>query len=283
MEIVFAGICCWMDSAPPGAGKTAVIPNVLAGGRHRGAVIPSHQAFIHVKRHSVNSDEWGHGWFGGDDNLYFWLTGDRLTFSTRPEVGTPDLAMLPHVQQKTGIDPICPAAAEVRPGFLDEPTASNVAAITEFPADSAIHTVANPRGAVSAVVKMPGDPLRITAIPLLDSDNVARTLVVNDPDARVVIANVNFGDYITGIGAPDDDHRYLICGMFRPKMAGQSVPASAGEDRMHAVPADVTPAASLRAAELDHISLNALQGAAKRAMSTFLDALASGCSASQFP
>jgi hypothetical protein len=273
-----------MDSAQPGEGKTAVIPNVMAGGRHRGALIPSHQAFIHVKRQSVNSDEWGHGWFGGDDNLYFWLTGDRLTFSARPEVGTPDLDMLPHVRQKTGADPICPAAAEVRPGFLDEPTASNVAAIAEFPADSSIHTTANPRGAVAITVRMPGDSLRITATPLLDSDNVARTLVVTDPEARVIIANVNFGDYITGIGAPDDDHKYLICGMFRPR-ATRSVPlpAADGDSGMLAVAAEVSPAAALHAAELDRISINALQRAAHRAMSTFLDSLASGCSNSQFP
>src|SRR5207244_12336436 len=124
MENVFAGICCWADSASPNGGKTVIAPNVMAGGRHGQKLIPSHQAFIHVKRHSVNSDEWGEGWFGGDDNVYFWLTGDRLDFSVRPEAGTIDLTLLPHVRQDVGTDPICPGADEFRPGFIDEPTAA---------------------------------------------------------------------------------------------------------------------------------------------------------------
>jgi hypothetical protein len=52
---------------------------------------------------------------------------------------------------------------------------------------------------------------------------------------------------------------------------------------MLAVPADVSAMALERARALDEISIRALHDAANRSMSTFLDALAAGCSDSQWP
>jgi len=59
MDIVFAGICCWVDAKPPTTGKTVIVRNALGGGTHQGNIIPPHFAFIHAKREQIDAHDWG--------------------------------------------------------------------------------------------------------------------------------------------------------------------------------------------------------------------------------
>jgi hypothetical protein len=269
MEIVFAGICCWVDSLTPLNGKTVVIPNASRGGVHEGEPIPPHSAFIHVKQGQAESSSWQPA-ITSEDNRIFLLSGDRITFDPVPRGGAIDISALPHVREAIQKQPICGAAEEFRPGFLHQPNPLNVAALAELPADAPVSTSANEHGAMFAVLTMPDAPVTITATPL--SGGPARSLTIIDPSATVYVANVTLSAYLLRSPAEDDDHQYLVCQMFT-----RSGSASAPEALMSAEPA----APSHDPADLEAAAT--LTGTSVEAMQDFLCGFAAGCSDSQWP
>jgi hypothetical protein len=282
MDIVFAGICCWVDALPPKTGKTVIIRNALRGGTHAGASIPSHWAFIHAKRDDVDATNWPIS-LAGDDNVFLYLTGDYLTFDPQPAGGTTDITLLPHVLGDDARDPICRAADQIRSGFSQQPQTARVLALVDLPPDAPVTCEANEHEAIYATLHLPQAPVTITATPFADSPGLPRSLTITNPNAEVFIANVSFGDYLIGVGAPDDDHKYLVCDIFKAATRTQlDLPPSP------AVPATTTFAAVLslsevQADELDHVSLGTLKRAAGRDMRDFLSTLSAGCSDSQWP
>jgi hypothetical protein len=280
VEIIVTGICCWVDASPPRSGKTVIIRNALGGGTRRGSSIPPHFAFIHGKRDEVDATRWGVGWAGGDDNVFFYLTGDRLMFDPTPTGGSIDISLLPHVAARITNDPICAAADEIRHGFRENPSTANVLALIDLPSDADVECGVTERGAAYASLKMPQVPVTITATPFADSDGVPRSLTITDPNARIFIANVNMPEYVTGIGAPDDDHKYLVCDIFKPR-AVASEPMHFLQDGPMA--ATTLSVAAAQTSELERVSLSALRSAANRQMGDFLSTLAAGCSSSQWP
>ena len=106
MEIVFAGICCFVDAKAPKTGKTVIIPNSRRGGLKDAVPIPPHRAFIHAKRRNVEMSNWQPAITVGDDDVFFYLEGDRITFDPVPAGGSIDITSLPHVKDATGDLPI---------------------------------------------------------------------------------------------------------------------------------------------------------------------------------
>jgi hypothetical protein len=282
VNIVFVGICCWVDARPPKKGKTVIVRNALGGGTHKGVVIPPHFAFIHAKRHHIDTHDWGVGWAGGDDNVLLWLTGDHVTFDPVPSGGSIDISLLPHVAARITTDPICPAADEIRNGFLEDPSAGNVLALIDLQADSDVRCGTNSRQAAFATLHIPDAPVTITATPFADSEGVARSLTVVDPDAQLFIANVNMPEYLTGVGAVDDDHQYLVCDIFKPRVSS-ATSVSTVQRSVTSEAHSVLSVAEAQASELDRVSLATLRRASSRYMNDFLSSLAAGCSDSQWP
>lgn len=280
MDIVFSGICCWVDACPPKSGKTVIVRNALGGGTHRGSVIPSHFAFIHAKRDQVDAHDWPVAWAGGDDNVLFYLTGDYLTFDPMPTGGAIDISLLPHVAARVSTDPICAAADELRHGFRDDPSSANVLAIVDVPAGTPVYSAMNDKQAAFAAIRFADAPVTITATPFPDSGGVQRSLRIIDPNAEVFIANVNMPEYLAGVGAPDDDHKYLYCDIFKPSHGSAASVVPRGDDCRVAATLSVAEA---QASELDRVTLTALQRAAQRQMCDFLSTLAAGCTSSQWP
>jgi hypothetical protein len=276
VEIIFAGICCWVDSIPPRKGKTVIIPNSTLGGAHKGSPIPPHTAFVHAKNHQVDGGGWASS-FQNEDNLVFMLHGDVLTFDPMPGGGTIDIGDLPHVRAGVTRDPICPAADEIRPGFLEEPSADNVLGLVHLPADAPVSTSANGHGAVYATMHMPETEVTITATPF--DGGPPRVLRITDPAAHVFIANVTLADYLLGIPAPEDDHQYLVCGMFMP-----SVKPDAFSRRRGASSKGRRATVELSEIALPkHEQYAALKVAPRKPMRDFLATFAAGCSDSQWP
>jgi hypothetical protein len=280
VDIVFSGICCWVDARPPKTGKTVIVRNALGGGAHRGSLIPSHFAFIHAKRDEIDAQNWPVAWAGGDDNVLFYLTGDYLTFDPMPTGGAIDISFLPHVAARVSSDPICPAADELRHGFRDEPSSANVLALVEVPDGTPVYSAMNDKQAAFAAIRFPDAPVTITATPFPDSGGVRRSLRIIDPDAQVFVANVNMPEYLSGVGAPDDDHKYLFCEIFKPRLGSTTSAARRTDGSRVAATLSVAEA---QASELDRVTLTALQRAAQRQMSDFLSTLAAGCTSSQWP
>lgn len=280
MEIVFAGICCWVDSPPPRTGKTVIIRNASEGGTHRSIEVPRHDAFIHVKRGQADATNWTHDWTGSEDNLLFYFGGDYVTFDPPSSGGEIDLSLVPHVLGAEDAVPICPAADEIRVGFLKQPHVTNVLALVHVPADADVHGEVNQKNAVFVTMNIPTAPVTIAATPFDGKGNV-RSLTVTDPDARVFIANVTMSEYLTGEGTTDDIHQYLVCEIFKAR-----VPSASGQAIMRSSAAcaeEHEDEPLLARASLDYISLSMLRRARNRRMSDFLDTLAAGCSDSQWP
>lgn len=282
MDIVFSGICCFVDAASPAGGKTVIVRNALQGGTHRGNVIPPHYAFLHAKREHVDTSNWGSGWLASEDNIILWLTGDRLTFDPIPSGGAIDISQLPHVVTPGAEGSICPAADEIRPGFRDNPTATRVLALVDLPADAPVSCGTNVRGAAYATLHMGQRPVTITATPFADGTGVVRSVTITDPDAQIFVSNVDINGYLIGEGAPDDDHKYLICELFRPAMARVAGEPQPLQGSLAAL-AQVETGRARSAAAFDEVSLGALRRAAGRGMPEFLSTFAAGCSASQWP
>jgi hypothetical protein len=282
VDIIFAGICCWVDAKAPNTGKTVIIPNALLGGTHRGSIIPPHSAFIHAKRNEVDSANWEVEWTGGDDNLLFMLDGDYITFDPTPGGGSIDIALLPHVKARVDRDPICSSADEIRPGFRDQPNPLHVLGLAELPADASVSCFSNDTGAVFAKLHMPSAPVTITATPF-NGVGITRSLTVIDPDARVLIANVSMPEYLLGIGAPDDDHKYLVCEMFRPHSRAQLPTPIAPREVASAVMSTTLSVAEARANDMERVTLSTLKRASQKDMHDFLCTFAVGCSDSQWP
>lgn len=274
MEIVFAGICCWIDSVPPGTGKTVIIPNASRGGAHRGTPIPPHSAFIHVKKGQVETTNWEAG-VTSEDNLIFLLDGESITFDPVPSGGAIDISALPHVRDRAGKEPICRAADELRPGFVDKPEKLRVAGLVRLPADADVTTSANGNGATFAVLRMPNQPVTITATPF--SGSGARTLRITDPSATVFIANVTLMEYLRRTPAATDDHQFLVCHMFTARSAANDTAAAGiGREVM------LAELAGPEGEPVDFDAASALTGTSATA-EDFFCGFAAGCSDSQWP
>jgi hypothetical protein len=276
MEIVFAGICCWVDAKAPKAGKTVIIPNAKRGGAHRGSLIPPHSAFIHAKRHQVDSSDWQPA-VTVDDNLVFMLEGDSITFDPVPSGGAIDVSDLPHVRARITNEPICPAADELRPGFRDHPIADNVLGLVDLSPDAHVFTSSNGHGAMFATLDMPAAPVTIKATPFHPPAKV-RSLKITDPSATVFIANVTMMDYLLGNPAPDDEHKFLVCEMFAPRSTLHTMP-SVARRRAPMMVAQL----SEQATPFDVKNVSGLEGTAAKIMEDFLCGFAAGCSDSQWP
>jgi hypothetical protein len=297
VDIIFAGICCWVDARSPKTGKTVIIRNALLGGMHDTSTIPAHLAFIQAKLAAVDSSNWPTSSLSYADNAYYFLTGDQLTFDPVPSGGGVDLSLLPHVKINTGAGAICSAADEIRDGFLDNPSTPNVLALVDVPADADVRGMANDNGnahpAIFALLTLNAPRLTITATPFPDGAGVPRSLTITDPNAQVIIGNVEFGAYLVGAGASDDQHKYLYCDIFKPSTAGAKTVAS-GVKAQPIAPAKngVTKSQAPHVATLidrshqgifDEIRLGELHRAANRPTTAFLDTLAAGCSDTQWP
>lgn len=278
MEIVFSGICCWVDAVFPG-GKTVIIRNALNGGAHNGVRIPPHYAFIHAKRSQVDDSRWPADW-GSQDDVLFWLTGDRLTIDPTPRGGDIDISMLPHVAARVMTDPICSAAEEIRPGYIEEPTTAKVLALLDLPGDADVRCGANEQGAAYAVLRMPSQPVTITAAPFDDGMGETRSLTITDSAATVLIVNVNMPEYITGLGAQDDDHKYLVCEIFQSQPVDDETVRFVSPEAAFAALEDVPSEATAALCEVED---KRMWYAAGRQLNKYLDTLAGGCSASQWP
>ena len=276
MEIVFAGICCWVDALPPNTGKTVIIPNATRGGSHRGNPIPPHSAFVHAKQNQVESSDWQPA-VTSDDNLVFLLDGDSITFDPVPSGGSIDVSDLPHVKARITNSPICAAADELRPGFLDDPSPVNVAGLVNLPPDATVSTSGNGTGARFATLHMPDGPVTITATSF--SGTASRSLKITDPSATVFIANVTMRDYLLRIPAADDDHQFLVCEMFTPQSMPNRMPPT---DRSH-TPTMTAELSAPRMNPLDVKELSELKGTSVEIMHDFLCGFAAGCSNSVWP
>lgn len=279
MEIVFAGICCWIDAKPPKSGKTVIIPNTTRGGTHSGSNIPPHSAFIHAKRGQVESSDWAPTLMAGDDNLVYMFEGDFLTFDPVPSGGSIDITELPHVKAAVTNQPICPFADEIRPGFRDDPDPVKVLGLVELPGDAPVSTSANGRGAMFANLHMPKGPVTIKATPF--TGGPSRSLQVIDGSASIFVCNVSIMDYLLGNLVREDDHKYLVCEMFRPRSIRNADDSPKQQDGELAV-------ARLSSEEEqpgppDHASLSRLNLASGKVMHDFLCTFAAGCSDSQWP
>lgn len=284
MDIVFSGICCFVDKEPCGSGKTIIVRNALGGGMHGGFPIPPHYAFVHAKRQHVDTTNWGSGWLASEDNVLLWLTGDYVTFDPMPRGGSIDVSVLPHVTMAKDTDVICPAADEIRPGFCHHPSAYNVLALIDLPQDVPISSTTNERGAAYAKMHLNEAPLTITARPFEDGAGQERSITITDPDAQIFISNVDINSYLLGTGASDDTHRYLVCEVFKPRaMDGAVQQDEEPGTGPIAVLADVEPEGAASESALDQVSLGALRRAAGRDMSDFLSSFAAGCSPTQWP
>lgn len=283
MEIVFSGICCFVDAPPSQGGKTVIVRNALRGGMHRSNLIPPHYAFVHAKREHVNSQNWGSGWLASEDNVLLWLTGDHLTIDPMPGGGTIELDSLPHVLGTENVEPICAAAHEIRHGFREDPNAFNVLALIDLPADAPVTSTTNVKGAAYATLHIDTSPVTITATPF-DGVGVSRSFTITDPDAVVFISNVDINSYLLGEGATDDEHRYLICELFRPRRTqpGLPLPELINAPQPVASLSSVEPAPRV-STPLNQLNFAALEHAAQRGMPDFLSTFAAGCSASQWP
>jgi hypothetical protein len=278
VEIVFAGICCWVDAKVPKVGKTVIIPNSTRGGTRRGRPIPPHSAFIHAKRQQVESTNWTPAFTAGEDNLAFLLGGDFVTFDPLPGGGAIDIADLPHVRAQVANEPICPAADELRPGYRDHPNAVNVLGLIDLPPEAAVSTSSHGKGAMVARLRMPDGPVTITATPFAN-DTGPRSLKITDPNASVFICNVSMMDYFLGIPAEDDDHKYLVCEMFKPHVMAN--PNSPNDSDVPMMVAELSePEEEDR---VDGSKLSKLQETTGKAMDDFLCTFAAGCSDSQWP
>lgn len=282
MEIVISGICCWVDAPAAQGGKSVIIRNALNGGIHDNSLIPPHYAFIHAKRDQVDETDWPGDW-GSDEDVLFWLTGDRITIDPMPPAGTIDISMLPHVMSSALTDPICPNAEEIRPGYCDDPATERVLALLHIPADTEVSSGTTEKGAAFAALRIPSSPVTITATPFTDSIGVKRSIRITDPDAQVFIVNVNMPEYIIGLGARDDDHKYLVCEIFRTHAAASSSSDGKSPAEAFSELADVVPPATGELCEIGNGEVTPLRYAAGRAMTTYLNTLAAGCSASQWP
>jgi hypothetical protein len=281
VELVFAGICCWVDAKAPKTGKTVIIPNSTRGGTHRGGVIPPHMAFVHAKKNQVQSVDWEPAITAGD-NLVYLLEGDRITFDPAPGGGAIDVSALPHVKTHSTKTPICPAADELRTGFRDEPNAFNVLGIVDLSADAPVTTSENGLGAVFARLRMPDGPVTITASPF--SGEVSRSLKIVDPSASVFIANVTLMDYLLGTPAPEDDHKYLVCEMFKPHAtAAASARTPSGSERAMNVELSEVLTSPAPKNPLGDTPLDRLNAASGKNMEDFLCTFAAGCSDSRWP
>lgn len=283
MEIVFAGICCWVDAQPPKTGKTVIIRNAESGGTHGGIPIPAHSAFVHTKREEVNTARWNSDWSGGED-LIFRLRGDYITIDPMPGGGSIDISLLPHVRDRINTTPICPAADEIRPGFLESPDPEKVLGLLDLPAEADVYSATNANGAFYAALRMNTVPVTITATPFSGDPEGVRTLTIEDPDARVFIANVNMTDYLMGVGASDNEHKFLVCDIFRSVPALRAVKPRP-EDRSSGAPElqSLRPPQEGARAELHHAPIPVLYNVERRTMRTYLDTLAVGCSDTQWP
>jgi hypothetical protein len=174
-------------------------------------------------------------------------------------------------------EPICPAADELRHGFRDDPTAFNVLGLVDVPPDAPISTSSNGNGAMFATMRMPDGPLTIMAKPF-DSAMRQRTLQVIDPSASVFIANVTMIDYLLGQRAPDDDHQYLVCEMFKP----HSKPNATASHETSALVMK-TELSERETNSVDEAAIANVQATAGKIMQDFLCTFAAGCSDSQWP
>ena len=275
MEIVFAGICCWVDAKPPKTGKTVIIPNSTRGSSRDGVPIPPHSAFIHAKRNQVESSNWAPALTAGEDNLVFLLEGDAITFDPIPDGGSIDITNLPHVRDRVGDEPICKAADEIRAPFRDEPDPFYVSGLVDLPAEASVSTSTNGNGAMFATLHMPDVAVTITATSL--KGGVARTLKITDVSAPVFICNVSMMDYLLGSTADDDSHKYLVCEMFKPHST--AAPRKSRENSDAVMFAELSEGAPPTGENV----LEKLKHTPEKVMQDFLCTFAAGCSDSQWP
>jgi hypothetical protein len=275
VEIVFAGICCWVDAKSPSTGKTVIIPNSTRGGLKDGSPIPPHSAFIHAKRRDVEPSNWPPAITVGDDDVLFLLDGDSISFDPTPAGGSIDITNLPHVKDAVGDVPICEAADEIRAPFRDAPDAAYVSGLVDLPGDAPVSTWANANGAVFATLYMPGAPVTITATPFKGGG--VRSLKITQSGARVFVCNVSMTDYLLGNTADEDDHKYLVCEIFKPRAVAVRATSPKNQGAMMFAelsdmdaPADDDPQPLLR-------------GTPGKEMHDYLCTFAAGCSDSQWP
>jgi hypothetical protein len=285
MEIIFAGICCWVDT-PAGTGKTVILPNALSGGtvRTTNQTIPGHTAFIHAKQGDVDVAQWPSDMSGGD-NQYFWFGGQTVTFDPPPTGGAINIDALPHVRDNIGgIVPICTQADIPRPGALNNPDPAVALALVRVPAGQVV-TFTNGRRAILASLILNTAPVTIIATPF--RTGTVRRLTITNANARVVIANTTFGDYVREQGAADNHHQFLYCDMFLPTpavggfAARPIAPTVSVPNIARIAPTEVIENA--RAELLADVTGRDLHNANRRDMRSFFDTLAVGCSNSQWP
>ncbi|HUP60879.1 MAG TPA: hypothetical protein VNA69_10720 [Thermoanaerobaculia bacterium] len=275
MEIVFAGICCWVDAKLPNTGKTVIIPNSTRGGLKDGSPIPPHSAFIHAKRRNVEATNWRPAITVGDDDVLFLLEGDAITFDPVPAGGSIDVTNLPHVKDTVGDTPICGAADEIRAPFRDEPAAFYVSGLVDLPADASVTTSANSNGAVFATLHIPNASVTITAKPF--NDGGARSLKITDSSAPVFVCNVSMTDYLLGNTADEDNHKFLVCEIFKPRSV-----VTRGTSRHKNETMMLTELSDIDSPAGDE-SFPLLKGTPGKDMQDYLCTFAAGCSDSQWP
>lgn len=276
MEIVFAGICCFVDAKAPKTGKTVIIPNSTRGGLKDAMPIPPHSAFIHAKRQDVEMTNWLPRLTAGDDDLVFLLEGDAITFNPVPGGGSIDIKNLPHVRDAVADFPICEAADEIRPPFRDEPDGFYVNGLVDLSATASVSTSSNGNGAIFATLRMSEPEVTITATPF--NGGAARSLKITNPSASVFICNVSMTDYLMGRGADDNNHKYLVCEIFKPRSV-----ASAGTPRKKDKGAMMLAELSDIDSPVDEDTPPLLQVTPGKAMQDYLVTFAVGCSDSQWP
>ena len=277
MDITFLGICCLIDAKASQGGKIVVIPNALRGGMYKEKSIPPHTAFIHAKGHQVDTRGWPAQIRKGDNSL-FRLYGDYISFDPKPSGGSINIAALPHVKVDAHKKPICKAADELRAGIVDRPNPNNVLGLVHLPADAHVTTGATGMGAVYAVLHIDAAPVTIIATPFMSGP--VRSMTFEDPQASIVIANVTLGDYLSGVSAHEDNHRYLICNIFQPAAAVVSPAVPQLDSQMSY--------AELSSPEtiphpFDEVDMETLESANGRPLEDFLSTFTAGCSASQWP
>jgi hypothetical protein len=155
-----------------------------------------------------------------------------------------------------------------------------VLALIDLPPNADVKSGRTDRGAAFAVLHMPQFPVTITATPLDDSIGEPRSLIIHDPNAQVLIVNVNALEYMAGLPAQDDDHKYLVCEIFRSHSSDSESTQPLSPFAAFAAMADALPHDGI---DLSDVHNPQMQQAARRNMYDFLDTLAGGCSASQWP